>query len=53
MWPIIFIIPILVSNFFKKNDRFFVNFILFSFYSLMFFYILFSQSDDIIPFKYW
>ena len=53
MWPIVFIIPILVGGFFKKNDRFFVNFILFPFYILMFFYILFNQSDSIIPFKYW
>lgn len=53
MWPIIFIIPILVYTQFKGNDKVLVNLGVFIFYFLICLYLLANQSESIVPFKFW
>ncbi|MEW9150517.1 EpsG family protein [Acinetobacter indicus] len=52
LWPIIFIVPILIRTQFKGNNRIVVNMLSLVLYVLASFYLLVNQSESIIPFQY-
>lgn len=50
MWPVVFLVPILLSCFKVGNTRYVLNFLVFTLYSIFFLYTLYNQPSDIVPF---